>query len=170
MTTASVLKTVLARGGNLIAFITLSLILFAVFLLIPVWTIPGNTVDFQFSLYLPRDYLLTGLLALLTALFLVLQVELFRQHRSLRARLALVGKGGAGGAAGLLAAILATAACASCVAVLLGFLGTGVLFALLQYRWYVVLGASLIMLASIALTLRHLSGRCPECSRLPETE
>lgn len=164
----STFKQVLTRRGNLVTLLVLSALLFAMFLLVPVWTIPGNTLAFQISIYLPRDYVLTGFLAGVTGLFLVLQTDLFRQHRGLRAKLGLVGKGGAGSAAGILAAILGTAACASCVAVLLGFLGIGTVFALIRYRWFVVVGAIVLMLISIGLTLKHLAGRCPQCEMRPQ--
>lgn len=154
---------VLRRRGNRLGLVGLSLAAFGLYLFLPVWTIPGNTLRFQLSIFLTRDWVLMGLLAVLTGLLLVLQVDLFRRHKGLRARLAVVGKGGAGSVAGLLAAVLGTAACSSCVAAVLGFLGVGTVLGLIQYRRWVVLGASIVMLVAIHLTLRHAAGRCPDC-------
>lgn len=137
---------------------------YALFIGIPVLIIPWNSLTFQLSIFTPRDYILMGVLAMLTSLFAVIQIELFRRHRR-HQRYRRIGVGGAGGAVGVLAAILGTAACTQCVAVILGFLGFGTVLTIVRFRWYVVVLAIAFMITSIILTLRHLEKPCERCVR-----
>jgi len=156
------IKTVLKTKINLLIFVVVAIVFFGLFVIIPVTTIPGNSLAFQLSIFMGRDYVLMAVLALLASLFTVTQIELFRRHRG-RLRVQAIGKVGAGGVSATLAAILATAACSSCVAAILGFLGFGTVLTILQYRWYVVLLAIAFMLISIIFTLRHFEKPCERC-------
>lgn len=161
---------VISSKTRVAALVLLPPLWFAIFIFIPVLTIPGNDLQFQLSIFLKRDYVLMAVLAILVTIFLILQIELFRQHRGIREKFTVLAKSGAGGSAAVLAAIVGTAACASCVAVLIGFLGTGTVLAVIQYRWYIFALAILIMLFSIFLTIRHLSGSCPACEQARQEE
>lgn len=146
-------------------YITLSLglffVFFALFVLIPVWTVSGNTLATQLGIFTTRDYVVVVLLSSLSSLFITMQAYAMRQERNARS----VGTATAGGLGALFAGIAGTAFCASCLAPLFAIFGIGfggVVF-VLEYRWYFVVAITLIMLVAIYLTARKINRVCNSC-------
>ena len=137
--------------------LSLPLLLFALFLSIPVWTTPGNSFLFQMGIYTLYDFLLFGLLAGLSALVLTLSLSYARTSFS------LFGYAAVGTSTGTFAALFGSATCASCLATVLGFLGAGTVFTLLAYRWYVVAGLGLLLLLSLYLVTAK-TNTCRRCT------
>lgn len=157
-------RQALGHGPYLAMFLVAAGLFLAVFVTLPVATIPGNSFAFQLAIFRVRDYLLMAALAVLAGLNLTIRV--YRAGR-LRAgkKLPALCQGTTTGALGVMGAMVGTASCASCLAALLGLvgLGTGSVFFMLQYRWYFLLGAVALMLWSLALTARKVTTVCRQC-------
>lgn len=156
-------KTVLSKKIYLLGFLALMPLAFLFFIYIPVKTIPGNDLRFQLGIFGPRDYALTALFSILLSLFLMMQIFVIRNAIGKKNILTTVGAGGIGGYTATVGAIFGTTACVSCLFAILGFLGASTVLTLLQYQWYVVSGAILILLVSIYFLSKKISGICKSC-------
>jgi len=136
-------------------------LMFALFVLIPVWTVSGNTLGYQLKIFTPRDYAVLILLSGLSALFITMQIFVMK----LRKKVAGLGGAVGGGLGALFAGIAGTAFCVSCLAPLFALFGIGfggVVF-VLTYRWYFVVAITLLMLTAIYLTARKINKVCTSC-------
>ena len=139
-------------------FIASTLVMSVLFTLIPVFSVPGNSLATQLSIFTPRDYAVIAFLSLLYALFIAMQVFVIRQKKEMRS----VGTAVGGSAGALFAGIAGTAFCASCLIPLFALFGIGfggVLF-VLQYRFYFVIGITVLMLIAIYFTARRIRQVC----------
>lgn len=134
---------------------------FALFVFIPVWAVPGNTLSIQLELFTARDYAVLVLLSLLSSLFITLQGYIMRQKRKMRSACTAA----VGGGSALFAGIAGTAFCASCLAPLFAFFGIGFGGAVfvLEYRNYVIVGIALLLIIAIYLTARKIHNVCTSC-------
>jgi len=155
-------RLVLNRRNYFIAFIALVFAIFSVFIFIPVFLIPKNSLLFQLTVFTIKDYVLLTILSVLTSLLIVMQVFYYKQ-----AKLYSLGKTAVGGGSAIVAALFGTASCASCLAAVFGFLGLGigiVLF-LFEYQWLIVSIAIILMLISLYLTSLKLNLVCDTCKK-----
>lgn len=142
-------------------FLALFFVFFGFFVLIPVWTVSGNTLATQFDIFTARDYAVLVLLSSLSSLFITMQICVMRRKRKVKD----IGTATAGGLGALFAGIAGTAFCASCLAPLFALFGIGfggVIF-VLEYRFYFVAGITLFMLIALYLTARKISRVCTVC-------
>ena len=155
------IKEPFKKKNYAILFTILILVMFALFTLIPVWTVAGNTLATQLKIFTTRDYGVLTLLSVLSALFITMQVYVMR----LRKQVEGVGRTLSGGLGALFAGIAGTAFCASCLAPLFAVFGIGfggVVF-VLNYRFYFVIAITLLMLTAIYLTARRINKVCVSC-------
>lgn len=153
-------KQVLSRKNYLISFIALIFIILAVFISIPVFLIPANSFLFQITIFTIKDYVLLAVLSVLTSLLIVMQVFFYKQEKIYSS-----GKTAIGGGSAVVAGLFGTAACSSCLAAVFGFLGIGTVFFLLEYQWFIVGIAILIMLVSLYFTSLKLNEVCNSCKK-----
>lgn len=156
-------KTVLARKGYQILFTALTMLTIVLFVLVPVWSVPGNDISFQLSLFTAQNWLLFAALSPLVALLLTVQVFAFRCAQSATAKTRSLGgaaSGIVGGYAGILGGVFATAACSWCVAAVFGFLGTGTVLFIAQNQLWAVLVAISILLFSLYFTSKKIVHAC----------
>jgi hypothetical protein len=154
-------KEPLRKPNYIKLFLILALGMSALFVLIPVWTVACNTLAYQLKIFTPRDYAVLVLLSGLFALFVTMQTYMMR----LRKKIAGVSTAVGGGLGALFAGIAGTAFCASCLAPLFALFGIGfggVVF-VLNYRWYFVVGVTLLILIAIYLTARKINKVCTSC-------
>jgi len=142
-------------------FAVISLIMLSLFVLVPTWTVPGNTVSSQLTLFTPIDLLVLALLTIISALYMTMQIFVMRTGRKIQGVGATVG--GAFGA--LFAGITGTAFCASCLAPLFAIFGIGFggLIFVLEYRLYFVAGILALMFIALYLTARKIKRVCVTC-------
>lgn len=157
------IKVVLRDKKYLAAFLFLSVAIFWLFIYIPVKNIPGNDFAFQLSIMTLQDKILLVILSLLVSLSIVMNVYAFKLKRSAKVGISMVGQGGGGLFSGAAASIFGTATCASCVASIFGFLGTGGVLFLLEYRTQIVLVSAVLLLISIYFTSAKVLGVCKSC-------
>jgi len=144
-----------------ILFVGVALVVFFLFVLIPAVSVPGNTFSYQLSLFSPLDFSVTIFLSILYALFVTMQIFAMRQRKSVRDLGTTVG----GGVGAIFAGVAGTAFCASCLAPLFALFGIGfggVIF-VLEYRFYFVIGITLLMIIAIYLTSRKIYKVCDTC-------
>ena len=153
-------KQVLSRRNYLILFIALIFIILAVFISIPVFLIPANSLLFQLTVLTIKDYVLLTILAVLTSLLIVMEIFSYKQ-----AKLCSSGRTSVSGGSAIIATLFGTASCASCLSAVFGFLGIGTVFFLVEYQWFIVGIAILIMLVSLYFTSLKLNGVCDSCKK-----
>lgn len=162
-------KTVLIQGRAywfwFLVFIISALVLFV---LVPVWSVPGNSVDFQLSLFTFGNWVLFIVLALLIALLLTMQIFIFKRAKGAAIKAKSLGNaatGAAGAYAGILGGVFATAACSWCVAAVFGFLGTGTVLFIAQNQFWAVLVAISIMIISLYFASKKVNNAC-DCAAI----
>ena len=152
-------KEILSKKNYLLLFLSITLLMVAIFILIPALTIPGNDIKYQLSLFTVKDYIALVPLASLISLMFSMQIYAHKRKESMRA----AGKGTVGGSSGIIAGIFGTASCPMCVAAIFGFLGTGAVVFLVKYQWYVFGLSSSLVLVSLYLTSLNIEKNCEEC-------
>ena len=150
--------------------IPVGLVVFAIFVTIPAIAIPGNTLALQLSLYTLQSYLTLGVLSVLAALFVLMNVYAYRRAKAAKERLGVIAKGGVGGVLGTLASIFGAATCPMCVGALFSFLGFGTVGFLVQYQWWVFFAALAFMLLALYFTSRKVNGVCASCMAQPRLQ
>lgn len=151
-------KQVLSNKKYLLGFLTLVLLFFSIFILLPVFLIPANSLSFQLSIFTLKDYLLLMFLSTLSSLLVVMQIFIYKQAKQKN-----LAKGLAGGSSAIIAAIFGTASCASCLAAVFGFLGVGTVLFLASYKNIIVAIAILLMLISVYYASLKVKGVCDGC-------
>lgn len=157
------IATILRERKYLALFLILYPIVFSVFVLIPIRAIPGNDLKFQLSIFTLRDYVVLIVLTLLIALSVIMQAYIFRRARKAQEKAATLGSGLAGGYSGVLASVFATASCSSCAAALLGFLGSGSVLFLVENRWWVTFGTTILLFISLYFSAKKVVRVCVRC-------
>ncbi len=139
-----------------------ALAFFGVYLLVPVWLVPGNTLAFELSQITALSYALLATLALMTGV--LLSLELFEFRRSRTRGLRAAGGSGIGLVASLTGGVLATASCGCGIGILLGVLGLGggALFVAANQS-YIVLAMLVVVAIGLYFSARRAAGLCVTC-------
>jgi len=153
-------KEVLSRKSYLMAFIALVFIIITIFISIPIFLIPANSLLFQLTVFTIKDYLLLTVLSILTSLIIVMQVFSYKN-----AKFCSPEKTAVSGGSAFVAALFGTASCSACLAAVFGFLGIGTVFFLVGYQWFIVGIAILIMLISLYFTSLKLKRVYESCKK-----
>lgn len=140
-----------------------SLVFLILYLLVPVWTVPGNTIAFELGLLTLVDYVLLGALALMTGVLLSLEVSALRRSRSNGLRSA--GEGSIGLVASLAGGVLTAASCGCGLGILLGIvgLGGGAIF-VATHQTAIVVGMLSVVAIGLYFSARRAAGLCATCS------
>jgi|GEM_PF-1867099 len=155
-------REVMRQKWSIILFVPIVLILWFLFITIPVFSIPSNTYAFQLSLYTVKDYVILSFLALVGSLFFLTQVYSFKKSRAQKkAGIAL--SGSVGGISGFFASIFGVASCPMCVASLFGFLGLGTVGFLVNYQWIIFAVSAFLVIVSLYFTARRVHTVCDSC-------
>lgn len=153
------IKIVFSRKRYLAGFLLGIAFFLLLFVLIPTKTIPGNDFLFQLSIFTLRNWLMMIFLSVLASFVLILNIYNFIQKR----KVSNVGQGGVGTGASIVGAIFGTAACSSCIASIFGFLGAGVVFTLIDFSFYITVGAIALLLIALYFAVRQTAKVCQEC-------
>jgi hypothetical protein len=145
------------------AFIILLVVFFAGMFMLPVGLIPGNSITFQAKIYSVASYASLLLLAASTALSLTLQVKAWRSRQRAGNIAGSATASGFGVVTGIFSSMFASATCGACVGAVFGFLGFTTIIFLVTYRWYILIGAVLLLFLSIYLSARKINRGCEVC-------
>lgn len=154
----------LKDAGSRDVLVISAFLLFAFLVVLPVFTIPGNTLQFQLETFRVQDYVLMLLLSLLAGLNFSLYWFAAKQNKTDSTAQSIAGSM-TSGAGGIFAAIVGTASCASCLAAAFALvgLGTGSVFFVLNNQSYFLLGSIALMLLSFYFAVRKVSRICTSC-------
>lgn len=145
-------------------FIISASFLFIMLIAIPIFTIPGNTLQFQLEIFRVRDYFLMLFLSVLAGLNFALYWFASKQRKNRDITESVAG-GAASSIAGIFGAIVGTASCASCLAAIFALigLGTGSVFFVLNNQSYFLLGSIALMFISLYFAARKVNRICNSC-------
>ncbi len=139
-----------------------ALMVFITVIFVPVFTVPGNDLSFQLSIMPLRDFLIIGLLGILTGISIMLNVFLFRREK--KDQIEKTGVMTITSGFGVISSFLGSVTCIACASTILGFLGLGTVTFILAYRLPLVLLSSLFILLSIYFTSRKVLNYCDVCN------
>lgn len=159
------IKQIIKKPNYLLLCAVIAVSFFALFIAIPVFTIPGNSLAFQLSIFRTRDYMLMIFLAVLVGLNFAMQAYSWKELKKRESISQSAVQGTVSGVMGIFGAVVGTAACASCLASLFGLigLGTGSVFFVLKNQSSFLLGAILLMLISLYFAAQKINRVCDSC-------
>lgn len=149
-------REVLAHARYRVFFAVGAVLSGVAYVLVPVVTIPGNSVELYFAISPWWNYLLLLLFSLGTGLLVALQA--MRASNGAR-KFAAVGKV----IPAFIAGAYSTAACAGCIAAFGSLLGAGGALFLLNYRSELVTASVLLLVLSVYSSSKSVS-RCDSCA------
>lgn len=157
------LAQVFRNWKNVLIATVSACLFFSLYLLVPVWLVPGNSLLFSLSQLSLLNTALLGLLAFTTGVLFTFELFAFRKSQS--NRVVSASTGSAGLLASLAGGILAAASCGCGVGILLGVigLGGGTVFVVAN-QTYIVVGMLLIVLVGVYFSARRAAGICATCS------
>lgn len=161
----SALQKSLATPMGVAVFLIASFAVFALFVLVPVWTTPGNDIAFQLSLFTPGVYVLMAALALLNGLVIVMQFYIRREHKKMHSADA---KHVAGGLGALGASLIATMGCVACYSSILALFGIAGTAFIVEHRWLFATIAIFLALFAIFHSSKKIAGGCKTCKISPK--
>lgn len=164
-TIALAIKTVLNKWTYQVAFAVLTISLIALYISIPVATIPGDTLSFQMGLYTPTEFVLFALLSLTTSLLILFQVFIFSHLHEEKNKGQIFAQGGVGILSGLFAGVLTSITCVPCVIGFLGIFGSiETILVISEYQTYFAVAALFIVLLGIYYTSLRVTNQCKACT------
>lgn len=148
----------LAGTTDKLLFAAIACVIFVLFVMLPVWTTPGNDLAFQLALFTPGVYALMASLSILNALVISMQVHIRREQK------AKIGAGQVGSGLGAVGvSLIATIGCAACYSSVLALFGlAGTVFIVEHRAWF---ATAAVALASFAIyhSGRKIAGGCNVC-------
>ncbi len=129
---------------------------------VPVLFVSGNDLSFQLELMTTIDYILLGILSLISALLVSMQIYVLSGSESSK-KLSIAGQGSVGIVASLFGGIT-IASCGCSVGILLGLigLGGGSLF-IASHKVYLMVSMIALVMVGVYLTARRVLGECATC-------
>ena len=163
--TIALFKSVLALKTSRVVFTLFFVFFLSLFILLPVLTITGNTLEYQLLLLWWNDYLLMAVFAVLASLNVTLQFYNFKQRRQRSDIPKSFVRSVGSGTLSIFGGILGTMKCVSCFAVLLGFLGigSGVTFFIVKNQSIFLGAAILLLLLSLYFEATRVKKMCAQC-------
>ncbi len=159
-TIAKATKRAIASSKQVITFVFLAAGLWFLFIMVPVWTTPGNDFLFQLSITHAGTHALMIALAVLNALLLMMHLYIRKHHKGLKEGVKSTGH--SLGSIG--SALIATIGCASCYSSIISVFGIGTVTFIGEYRWLLSLIALSITFTALYLTANRIENGCNVCS------
>lgn len=141
--------------------LALSVLLFAVYISVPVFAIPGNSYGFYLKITPSYEIAAIAILSLLMGIELAMQAYAWKHNIH---RLQHAGAGLAGLLSGSATALFSTATCASCMSAVFSFIGFGGMTFLIQHRLEMMAVTLALLGVSFYLTSKRIAGNCASCS------
>jgi hypothetical protein len=151
-------RIIISDRKNIFFCFLFSVLVISLFILLPVWTTPGNDVLFQLRLYKPPVFVLMVILALLNGYLLALHLHLHRHTQRGEPAKEIAEEAGI-----LTTSIAATIGCAACYSSLLSLFGLGGTVFIVTHRWWFAAIAIGLSLWGIYHTSKRVAGTCPAC-------
>ena len=145
-------------------FLLVSLLLFFIYVFIPIYFTPGNDLKFFVSITPWWGFLILIVLSILMSLLIAMQVYILKHLKRIPLK-----EGSSGAVAwfsSIISGIFTSASCASCVTVVFAFLGAGGVLFLLKYRWYISAIGFIFILISLISSMKRINNHCKSCSKV----
>lgn len=139
-------------------FAAFTLLFIAMYVGVPIYTVPGNTLAFWLSEITPLSLVLMLLTAMGIGLLLSMHVYLYRCAHGIQPKEA--GAGTIATITGFVTGLFASATCAACIGGLLSFIGFPTVLLLLQYRVELALLSLALIVVSLHYTARRFYKAC----------
>lgn len=145
------LKLIFSKKRYLLSFIVLVFLIAFLDYLIPVKTIPGNSLSYQRQLMSIQDYVVVLLISILESMLLLMFYYLLKSKQT---KLFTISRGNLGIISGLPALLFGLGTCSSLtIPILFGFLGSGfVMFATAYSTWVFYVSTIFLLLAIYSLS------------------
>ena len=153
------LKTIFKNRKYIYLFIFLTLAAIALYILVPVYTIPGNDLQFWLSIIPWWGYPILFAFSIALSLLLTMKVYEFRHSHSVFSKAEDAGSI----FAVIVAGIYTTAACAACISTLFVFIGASGVLYLNQYRNVFMIISIVITIVAIYFTAKKINSKCTTC-------
>ena len=154
------LKTIFKNKNYLYLLLILTALSFALYLIVPVYTIPGNDLLFWLKIMPWWGYPVLVLFSIALGLLFTMKIYEFRHSHSMLDK--------ASDAGSIIAVIFAglytTAACAACISTFFAFIGAGGALFLNKYRDIALSLSVLITIFAIYFTARKINSKCDSCN------
>lgn len=142
----------------------IALAMLALYILLPVATIPGNDIPLQLSILEPLGIIAMVLLSASIGILISMQVYSYKMAKH---NVALnAGQGAATGLTSVVSAVFSTASCTGCIAAIFPFLSSGAILFLAERQWYVVGITFVLVIFSLYLTSKKVANDCKSCKVL----
>ena len=139
-----------------------TLLMFLLYVFIPIYLTPGNDLKFFIEITPWWGFVLLLILSILMGLLISMQFYVFRNSRNLCVKEST--SGFIAWISSLISGLFTSATCASCLSVLFAFLGSSGIMFLLKYRWYFTVLGFILVLVSLHLTAMRINDYCKTCS------
>lgn len=150
-----------ARG--ITSLLVISFLIFALLILIPVWTTPGNDVLFQLSILEP--FVLGLMIALSVANGLLITMQLYiRSEVKHKADAAHTAAHAGTAFSVVVSSLVSTVACAACYSAVLSILGLGTTAFIVEHRLWFAVAAMAISFAAIYYSAKRINNHCAVCT------
>lgn len=131
---------------------------FLLFVMIPVWTTPGDSFFFHLSILKPEVWVLMISLSFLNAFVVILQRHI-RRMRNVNVSAGQVGSGISALASGL----MATVGCGACYSSLLALFGLSGSVFIVEHRWWFAAIAGGLAIWALDSSAEKIIGGCKKC-------
>ncbi len=153
------------NGDYLALAAILSFLFFALYIAIPVITIPGNDVAFHLSATPQLELILNAILSVVMGILFSMQIYSWRNRMG---DFTNAGFSFAGLFSGGISTLFASASCAGCVGALFSFIGFSGITFLLEHKMEIMLGTFAIALIALHFTSNKINGNCRSCTLEPD--
>ncbi len=154
------LKTIFKNKNYLYLFFILTVFSIGLYLLVPVYTIPGNDLSFWLKIMPWWGYPVLILFSIALGLLFTMKIYEFRHMHSVAQKTGSIGSI----VAVIFAGFYTTAACAACISTFFVFIGAGGVLFLNKYRDIALFLSVLITIFAIYFTARKINNKCDSCN------
>lgn len=151
-------RVVLLKSRYIWVWLMSSIAFFALLVLIPVWTTPGNDIAFQLKILGVRFDVVLVILSIVNGLLIAMQWYGF-MHTKKRDSY-VMGGSLIGMSIGFVVSLFA---CAACYSMLLAFVGFGVATFFVQYRVPFMIFTFAILFWALSKNAQRILGHCESC-------
>lgn len=155
-------KRIFKNKMYIVGFVLLAVMIFILFVYIPVKIVPGNDFRYQLSIMPWRDYILFVALSVLTSLSITSNIYLMRRKQSIQVH--QVGSVTISGITATVGSIFGSITCLACASTFLSFFGVGTVMILFKFRLLITAVTLGLLFVSIHFTSQKVLGVCNTCN------
>lgn len=153
------LKIIFKEKKYIYIFLIATVFAISFYIAIPVYTIPGNDLEFWLKIMPWWGHLLLILFSTSLGILITMKIYEFKHGPSIVEKTKSIGSI----TAIIIAGVYTTAACGACISALFAFIGAGGILFLDKYREIVITLSFALTAISIYLTAKKINNKCDIC-------